>query len=114
MSFAVAFSPEALAQLDALEDYISDAGSPAVAARFIDNLIRYCESLCLFPLRGNCRDDLLIDLRITHYRRTTAIAFMADPTTETVSILGVFYGGQDYAALLQGDGESSPTNKSEQ
>ena len=52
MSYTVAFSPEALAQLDALEDYISDAGSPVVAARFIDNLIRYCENLCLFPSRG--------------------------------------------------------------
>ena len=111
MSYTVAFSPEALAQLDALEDYISDAGSPVVDARFIDNLIRYCENLCLFPLRGTRRDDLLSHLRITHYQRTTAIAFTADPATETVSILGVFYGGQDYAALLQGDGESSLTNK---
>lgn len=105
MSYAVAFSPEALAQLDALEDYISDAGSPVVAARFIDNLIRYCENLCLFPLRGTRRDDLLSHLRITHYRCTTIIAFMVDSDNETVSILGLFYGGQDYTALLQGDGE---------
>ena len=105
MSYAVAFSPEALAQLDALEDYISDAGSPVVDARFIDNLIRYCENLCLFPLRGTRRDDLLSHLRFTHYRRTTVIAFMVDSDNETVSILGLFYGGQDYTAWLQSDGE---------
>lgn len=104
MSYAVAFSPQALAQLDALEDYISDASSPVIAARFIDSLIRYCEGLCLFPLRGS-RDDLLTHLRITHYRHTTVIAFLVDSDTETVSILGLFYGGQDYTALLQGDGE---------
>lgn len=105
MSHSVAFSPEALAQLDALEDYISDTGSPRVAARFIDNIISYCESLCVFPLRGIRRDDLLPTLRITHFRHTTTIAFMVGHDAETVSILGVFYGGRDYAALLQIDGE---------
>ena len=101
MSYTVVFSPEAFAQLDALDDYVSDAASPSTAARFIDNLIGYCESLCLFPLRGTCRDDLLPDLRITHYRRTTVIAFMVGPDSETVSVLGVFYGGKDYAAMFQ-------------
>ncbi|AZF46814.1 MULTISPECIES: type II toxin-antitoxin system RelE/ParE family toxin [unclassified Pseudomonas] len=103
MSYSVVFSPEALAQLDALEDYISDVGSPPVAARFIDNLVSYCESLALFPLRGLRRDDLLTGLRVTHYRRTTLIAFRVRAGCETVSIVGIFYGGQDYTALLQGD-----------
>ncbi|AUG06465.1 type II toxin-antitoxin system RelE/ParE family toxin [Pseudomonas sp. S09G 359] len=105
MSRSVAFSPEALAHLDALEDYISDTGSPLVAAGFIDNIISYCESLALFPLRGSCRDDLLAGLRITHYRRTTVIAFRVGPDSERVSILGVFYGGRDYTTGLQGDGK---------
>ncbi|MBV4478983.1 type II toxin-antitoxin system RelE/ParE family toxin [Pseudomonas khavaziana] len=100
MSYSVVFSPEVLAQLDALEDYISDVGSPSIAARFIDNLVNYCESLGLFPLRGARRDDLLTGLRITHYRRSTIIAFRVRPECETVSIVGVFYGGQDYTALL--------------
>lgn len=103
MSHSVVFSPEVLAQLDALEDYISDVGSPSVAARFIDNLVGHCESLALFPLRGVRRDDLLTGLRITHYRRHTIIACRVGPDCATVSIVGVFYGGQDYAALLQGD-----------
>ncbi|AZF41589.1 KluB [Pseudomonas sp. R1-43-08] len=103
MSYSVVFSPEALAQLDALEDYISDVGSPPVAARFIDNLVSYCESLALFPLRGLRRDDLLTGLRVTHYRRTPLIAFRVRAGCETVSIVGIFYGGQDYTALLQGD-----------
>ncbi|WP_439862905.1 type II toxin-antitoxin system RelE/ParE family toxin [Pseudomonas antarctica] len=105
MSYSVAFSPEALAQLDALEGYISDTASPGVAARFVDSIISYCESLSLFPLRGTRRDDLLPTLRITHYRRTTSIAFMADPITETVWVVGVFYGGQNYAAFLHNEGD---------
>ena len=103
MSYSVAFAPEALAQLEALEDYISHTESPVVAARFIDNIINHCESLGVFPLRGTCRNDLLPALRITHYRHTTAIAFSVAAETETVSILGVFYGGQDYAARFQND-----------
>lgn len=104
MSYSVVFSPEVLTQLDALEDYICDAGSPLVATRFIDNLVSYCESLGLFPLRGTRRDDLLTGLRITHYRRSTIIAFRMRPDCETVSIVGVFYGGQNYTALFQGEG----------
>ncbi|MFL1552931.1 type II toxin-antitoxin system RelE/ParE family toxin [Pseudomonas sp. ArH3a] len=108
MSHSVAFSPEALAQLDALEHYISDTGSPRVAARFIDNIISYCESLCVFPLRGIRRDDLLPTLRITQYRHTTTIAFMVAADTKTVSILGLYYGERNYAALLQNDGQPIP------
>jgi len=101
VSYTVAFAPEALAQLDALEDYISKTESPVVAARFVDNIINYCDSLSVFPLRGKCRNDLLPGVRITHYRHTTAIAFSVAAETETVSILGVFYGGQDYAVRFE-------------
>ena len=88
------FSPEVLTQLDALEDYICDTGSPLVATRFIDNLVSYCESLALFPLRDTRCDDLLTDLRITHYRRSTIIAFRVRPDCETVSIVGYFMAGK--------------------
>ncbi|WP_338524009.1 type II toxin-antitoxin system RelE/ParE family toxin [Pseudomonas batumici] len=106
MSYNVVFAPEALTQLDALEDYITNADSPVIAARYVDAIINYCESLSTFPLRGNRRDDLMPGLRITHYRHSTIIAFTADTHTTTVSILGVFYGGQDYDAHWQEeDGE---------
>lgn len=94
MSHSVAFSPEALAQLDALEDCISDTGSPRVATRFIDNIISYCESLCVLPLRGIRRDDLLPTLRITHFRHTTTIALMVAAETETVWIQGRITAGK--------------------
>jgi toxin ParE1/3/4 len=37
---------------------------------------------------------------LTNYKGRTVIAFAVDVTSQLVSILGVFYGGQDYAALL--------------
>lgn len=101
MSYSVAFSPEALAQLDALEDYIGTHANPQTAERFVDALINFCESLVVFPLRGTRREDLLPNLRTTHFRHSTTIAFRVHTPSRTVMILGVFYGGQDYATLLQ-------------
>lgn len=101
MSYTVQFAPEALDQLDAIEDYIAHAGSPIDAAGYVDAIVSYCESLMTFPERGIRRDDLLPGLRITNYRRNAIIAFMVDADTETVSIFGVFYGGQDYEASVQ-------------
>jgi len=40
-------------------------------------------------------------LRITHYKGRAIIAFAVDAAQ--VSILGVFYGGQDYETFLQSD-----------
>ena len=42
-------------------------------------------------------------LRITHYRKRTVIAFEVD--ADKVSVIGVFYGGQDYETLLQDDSD---------
>lgn len=103
MSYSVVFAPEALDRLDAIEDFIANAGSPVVAAHYTDAIAAYCESLATFPQRGLQRDDLMPGLRITNYRRSVVIAFMASTDTKTVSILGVFYGGQDYENFFRDD-----------
>lgn len=97
----VVFSPEAQDQLVDLYRYIASAASPAVAARHTDAIVGYCESLSLFPARGNRRDDVRPGLRITHYRKRTVIAFAVDD--DFVTILGVFYGGRDYESRLSDD-----------
>ena len=101
MQYTVVFTPEAQEQLAALYHYIADAASPEIAERFTSAIVTYCESLATFPIRGNRRDDIRSGLRITNYKKRTVIAFDVDP--EQVSIIGVFYGGQDYAAVLQID-----------
>ncbi|WP_420226495.1 type II toxin-antitoxin system RelE/ParE family toxin [Pigmentiphaga litoralis] len=100
MNYSVRFAPQAITQLDAIEAYIAHAGSPHTAARYVDAIVAYCESLTTFPQRGIQRDDLLLGLRITNYGRNAVIAFMVEADIETVSIIGVFYGGQDYESLL--------------
>jgi plasmid stabilization system protein ParE len=45
------------------------------------------------------RDDVRPGLRITNYKKRTVIAFAVD--AGQVSIIGVYYGGQDYKTLLR-------------
>ncbi|MEH6350396.1 MULTISPECIES: type II toxin-antitoxin system RelE/ParE family toxin [unclassified Pseudomonas] len=99
MAYSVDFVPEALEQLAALYSYIATASSPETAQRYTNAIVTYCEELRTFPHRGNQRDDIRPGLRITNYRKRTVIAFVVD--AEQVSILGVFYGGQDFEVALQ-------------
>jgi toxin ParE1/3/4 len=95
----VVFTPEAEEQLGALYRHIAVAASPDVALRYTDAIVAYCEGLQTLPQRGTRRDDIRPGLRVTNYRKRAAIAFSVDG--EQVSIIGVFYGGQDYEAALQ-------------
>lgn len=99
MTHQVVFSPESQTQLLELYRYIARVASPEVAARYTDAIVDYCEGLAQFPLRGTKRDDVRPGLRVTHYRKRSVIAFSVD--SSRVSILGIFYGGQDYESLLQ-------------
>lgn len=101
MKFRVIFSPEAEEQLAELFHYIAAAASPGIAERYINAIITYCETLDTFPLRGAQRDDIRPGLRVTNYKGRTVIAFDVD--AQQVSIIGVFYGGQDYETALQDD-----------
>lgn len=103
MTYCVVFSPEAQEQLAELYRYIAAAASPDIAARYTEAIVSYCESLRTFPHRGTMRDDVRPGLRITNYRKRAVIAFDVD--AEQVSIIGVFYGGQDYETILQDDSE---------
>lgn len=102
MRHTVVFTPEAEEQLAELYRYIALSATPERAAHFTSAIVDYCESLEKFPQRGNRRDDIRPGLRITSYRRRVVIAF--DVTADSVNIIGIFYGGQDYeTALEEGD-----------
>jgi plasmid stabilization system protein ParE len=54
-------------------------------------------------MRGAARDDIRPGVRLTHHRKRTTIAFTVNDST--VTILGVFYGGQDVPGALHEDNE---------
>ncbi len=63
-------------------------------------MIATCEGLALFPRRGVARDDIRPGLRLTHHKGRTVIAYAVNDDTRAVSIIGVFYGGQDHEGAL--------------
>lgn len=105
MSYTVIFSPDAEEQLAALYNYIADAASPDIAARYTEAIVTHCESLNVFPVRGTAREDVRPGLRITNYKKRIVIAFTVDESAKQVSVIGFFYGGQNYETLLHEDGE---------
>lgn len=99
-SYQVVFAPEAEEQLAKLYRYIADEASPQIAKGYIDAIIGYCAGMKSFPYRGTLRNDVRPGLRITNYRGNAIIAFFVDDATMMVTIIGVFYGGQNYEAML--------------
>jgi len=100
MSYAVVFAPEAEDQLADLYLYIATEASPATAQRYTEAIVSCCEGLAIFPHRGTPREDIRPGMRMTNYKGRTVIAFAVDEAVRQVSILGVFYGGQDYETAL--------------
>ena len=98
MTFSVVFTPEAEEQLVDLYRYIAAAGSPESAARYTDSIMAFCEELATLPYRGKARDDIGSGLRVIGYKRRLVVAFAV--ISECVLIVGVFYGGRDYEAVL--------------
>lgn len=80
--------------------YIAERNSPAVAERYTGAVVETCERLAVFPLRGVSREDIRPGLRVTHHRGRTLIAYAVDEAPRLVSVVGVFYGGQDLDAAL--------------
>jgi plasmid stabilization system protein ParE len=86
--------------------FIAERSSPAVADRYTSALIKTCEGLALFPLRGVPREDIRPGLRVTHHKGRTAIAYTVDAKSRTVSILGVLYGGRNLKGALTEGGDA--------
>ena len=58
----------------------------------------FCEDLGAFPHRGRASDDIRSGLRTVGFKRRVVIAFAV--LGQTVVIVGIFYGGRDYEAVL--------------
>lgn len=98
--YRVVFAPEASDQLEELLLYIAEQSSMAIAQRYTGAVVATCEGLAVFPLRGVAREDIRPGLRLTHHKGRTVIAYAVDEVAQTVSIIGVFYGGQDHEGVL--------------
>ena len=101
MSYSVVFAPEAVAQLEAIYAYVADKAGPDTALRFTNAIIDYCQGFTTFPRRGTLRKDLRPGLRTVGFRKRATIAFAV--LGNTITIVGIFYGGQDVESALNED-----------
>lgn len=82
---------------------IAERSSPVVGEQYTAAIVKYCLTFSTFPYRGARRDDIRPGLRTIGYRRRATIAF--EVADDTVNILGVYHGGQDYEADLRDNDE---------
>jgi plasmid stabilization system protein ParE len=108
MTGRINYTPEAQHQLNELDDWITKAASAEIARRFVSAILDHIDGILVFPLAGRSRDDVRPGMRTTTFKKRTLVAYVVDESSDelVVTILGVFHGGQDWAAALgedQGD-----------
>lgn len=69
-----------------------------VAIAYIERIEAFCRDLDLASERGSLRDDIRPGLRVLGFERRLTIAIMVD--AGRVSVLRLFYGGQNWATKL--------------
>lgn len=99
MGYAIIVTPEARDQLLAIYEYIADVASPEISRRFTDSIVDHLTILADHPRIGTPRDDLRPGLRTIVHRRRVTLAYMVEE--EAVVVIGFYYGGQDFEALLR-------------
>lgn len=93
MKYTVIFAIEARRDFAALYDYVLPRAGERVARDYVAKIYGYCLGFETFPERGTLRNDIRPNLRIVGFRRKATIAF--DVSGETVTILRMFYAGQE-------------------
>ena len=100
-TYDVSLRPDAITDLAGIYNYIIDEGGhPVVAWNYIEKLREKCYSLERAPIRGQKRDDLRANLRILAIDKNAVAAFEVDESNQTVTILNIFYGGEDYETIM--------------
>lgn len=97
--YRVVYTSDALRHLKEIEDYISAQAVTFVTQNYIARIRAACNSLSIFPHRGTQRDDLGRSARTIGFERKATIVFRV--LEHEVEIVGIFYGGRDYEALLR-------------
>lgn len=95
----LAYRPAALADLDAIYDFI-EPENPIRALSFVKDIRTRCQTLCTHPQLGPARNDLGQDIRIYPMLGRIIVAYRI--TQDTIDIVRVFSGGQDYESILRG------------
>lgn len=93
----LSFAPNAERNLEQIEDYITDNGNAAGAAKVVDQIVDRCEELATMPRSGKAREEIAPGVRsatsgmyIIYYRIHS----------DKIEILRVWHAARDNAALI--------------
>jgi toxin ParE1/3/4 len=100
VTYRVRFAPEAIDQLVALRRYIAAAATPTIADNYAESIVSYCEGLGMFPHGGSAREDIRPGLRTSSFKKRVVVAYAVDDEARALTVVGLFYGGQDFESLL--------------
>ena len=78
MTYHVRMSTRAFEDLAALEDWIAERAGHDVARGYIDRLETRIRALCVFPMQGTPRNDLIVGFRTITFERKSIIAYRVD------------------------------------
>ena len=99
--YKIDFMPDALIDLENIYHYIARKSKlPEVALSYVQKLQQKCEDLSLFPERGAKRDDIHKNLRVMGLDKNAIAVFKIKEEKQTVIIVNIFYGGQDYETIM--------------
>ena len=94
-----------------LRSYLHFGDRPETAINRVEQRVlelrAFIQSLKINPNRGTRRDDLTIGLRILSDRRRAVIAFLVDDVKNSVTVVSIFFGGEDSDVLLRDNREAT-------
>ncbi|MGH2341423.1 type II toxin-antitoxin system RelE/ParE family toxin [Segnochrobactraceae bacterium EtOH-i3] len=97
----VVLRPRAIADLEHLQDWITQSAGPQTAAAFVARIQSHILGLDIASERGTSRDDIRPGVRILGFERKITIAFHV--SDQRVTILRIFYGGRNWGRILLSD-----------
>lgn len=101
-NYKIIFSIDARENLKNIYRHIADEShSPKIAYDYTQKLRNSCNNLKSFPIRGHSREDIRPNLRIFTLDKKTVAAFQVNEEKMEVTVLSIFYGGQDYDSILR-------------
>jgi toxin ParE1/3/4 len=88
------FSRRALADLDAIYDWVAENAGRKTADRYAERLRSFSLRLMHYPMRAEVRDDILPGVRLIGFEKSVTLVFVVDEDREEVRILRLLYRGQ--------------------
>ncbi len=97
----IRYSPEAVAQLDKFEEFLVERAGTAVADRYLDRQLDFCDRLTIEPVAAHHRDDLLPGLRTRVFEKSRVICFLLVGDSD-LHVLGIYGTSEDWERQLGG------------